>query len=336
MMEQLPNEPTDDELCKIYKVEKAATRTGELEPRSGNNSGGSRPRSPDLFAEDEVHKYPLVWRTFGIKTPDQEVLDKLKLSAGAINEIEKQTRGQATNNLWFLVKYMRLTASSCLKTKNFKKTVEELVKKQTVWIEDEEGKQVAYQPWLGEAVQWGIDHEEEAVEEYKRLKKPKQLRHSPGLVMHKDGIIGASCDAFVVDECGTSKLLEVKCPHSIKDPSIIDSEEKTIANLIRERKQKGEAPFYLNVAYRAGKPVYTLNKKTTSGLNYFKQCYTQMWVTQVKEIDFFVWTPYDTATVSMRLYNYDIASELADLQTCWEEEIPKIIKRQHIEMVSNI
>jgi hypothetical protein len=117
------------------------------------------------------------------------------------------------------------------------------------------------------AVQWGMLHEKTAVEKYEAEKgivvKPS------GLWLHKGGFCGASPDGVVDD----IKILEVKCPFSIREENLI--------NHIGGN-------FFLNVNYEN---AVALNLSNPQGYSYYHQVQGNLWLTGRCICDFVVWTP---------------------------------------------
>jgi len=122
------------------------------------------------------------------------------------------------------------------------------------------------------AMQWGINHEAEAIEKYQFLTGNKV--EDTGIWLFPDGILAASPDGLVVDSKNKGKylgIIEVKCPYKLHwDP---------ITN-------ENDWHFYLNYLDDENK----LNRAH----DYFHQIQGQLVATDLPWCDFIIWSPSKT------------------------------------------
>ena len=122
------------------------------------------------------------------------------------------------------------------------------------------------------ALQWGREHETDAVNAYKKTLSSNMKVTKAGIFIDKCGYLGASPDGIVIDKDGLpSKLIEVKCPFNAQDKTIKQAcETKSFCCCLDE-----------------GKPHLKLDH------DYFFQVQGQMAITGIHTCDFVVWTPKD-------------------------------------------
>jgi hypothetical protein len=131
------------------------------------------------------------------------ILERSQVSKETILEIEKLTRGQHLNSNWHLARKHRLTASkfglalsACRRNRYPPSLLKNLMEGYSL-------DRVA-------AVQWGKQHEETALGEFKAA---TGLSFEPsGLWLHPCGLLGAS-----PDEVGEDFVIEVKCPYKFRN-----------------------------------------------------------------------------------------------------------------------
>jgi YqaJ-like viral recombinase domain len=63
---------------------------------------------------------------------------------------------------------------------------------------------------FSQAIQWGIAHERDAIQEYETTKNVKVSE--AGIFLHKNGYLGASPDGLI----SVDKILEIKCPFKVR------------------------------------------------------------------------------------------------------------------------
>lgn len=195
----------------------------------------------------------------------------------AIDDIEKETRGQRDNPKWHEWRENRITASVAHKIANSK-----FVNGKSSEVPQSYLKAVVNQSSNIQtpAMSWGIKNEKRAVEEYEHL---KSRNYSGGIKVEDCGLfvhpeknwLAASPDGIVKDH-STGKpvgLLEVKCPYKHKDHTIRDACKDDKFCLTPD----GES--------------YALKKDHP----YYTQVQTQMATTGLKKTDFVVYTKKETA-----------------------------------------
>lgn len=155
-----------------------------------------------------------------LKTLIQGIMETI--SNSDISEVEKITRGQSKNSLWFKEKQIRLTAS------NFGKVCKLRLKTSTANLV----KFILYTAGLQcAAVKYGIMHKNEAINQFQVQTK---LSVQPcGLFIHPHyPYLAASPDGLV----GADGIIEVKCPYAARDMSIKEAiKSKHIKYLIENQ-----------------------------------------------------------------------------------------------------
>ena len=125
-----------------------------------------------------------------------------------------------------------------------------------------------------EATQYGCENESQAIEAYKAemVGKHEELKVTPGgLVLYlKNTCFGASPDSFVECKCCGAGVLEIKCPFTAKNSSIITCAE--LSTFCLQRNLDG------SLSLKLAHP-------------YYYQCQLQLLVTERSYCDFIVWAP---------------------------------------------
>lgn len=153
----------------------------------------------------------------------------MTINADSINTIERETRGQSSNDLWKTLRKGRITASNFYRVMTKMETVR---KKPTtdcsVLI-----KSLLNPPFLGymPQIQTGLALEKDAVQEVIMLlsQTHKDISyHDCGLFLHPDHpFLGASPDGILTCKCCPPRLLEIKCPSlPVKELGYLDDEKK--------------------------------------------------------------------------------------------------------------
>lgn len=146
-------------------------------------------------------------------TPDQSIL------------IEKKTQGQSSNNFWLEQRKGRLTASILHEvSKKMNEIVKNKITKTTPLVAKVLGKtsNIDHVP----AIKYGRAHENTARNLFLALESPKhrnfKVEHC-GLIVKADRpYIAASPDGIVSCLCCTKQVLEIKCPFSLANKSVVD------------------------------------------------------------------------------------------------------------------
>lgn len=188
--------------------------------------------------------------------------------------IELETREQRNCRKWYEYRRRRITASNFGKVFKFKKESTKIKFARSLFDVDNDQKYVPL------AAQYGIDHENDAVEKYLTLDRCQNV------VYFKRGLwvptwencawLGASVDGEIVVKSATgareSGIVEIK--------TIFDLEAKSIAEVAQKRK----GSFYMTTL-PAGKFALKNNS------NHYFQIQGQMAVCEVSFCDFVVYHP---------------------------------------------
>ena len=183
----------------------------------------------------------------------------LTLTDQECSVIEKLTRSQRESKRWFEYREGRLTASSFHSIYTLQKQTnpENLVQRIL------SAKDISHIP----AVQWGINNENTARQEYiQKMSSHESLKYiAVGLVVNPlYPHLGASPDGIVHCSCCGKGLIEIKCPYSAKDQD---------PNVIR------------------GKPQSCLTERGVSITHsYYTQIQGQLLITEVNYCDLVIWT----------------------------------------------
>ena len=224
------------------------------------------------------------------QSPVEFLMQQMAIDPASSCQVEEMTRGQADNPLWSVYRRGRLTAS------NFGPVVRCL-------NSNRKPSQSLLHTLLGtkdlskmRAVQWGKNNESTARDLYSELQEVEVQQR--GLFLHTSGILAASPDGLVSD----SKVIEIKCPFSLRDKSITSA--------------VGDG-FYVKTV---GAGEYELNLSDTSGFNYYHQIQGVMHMTNTTECDFIVWSPVDFLIFTV------------DRDSLWSENVPKLISfyKEHV------
>lgn len=186
------------------------------------------------------------------------------------NLIEKCTRNQAENQLWYMQRAGRITAS------RFRAVCRTKITKPSLSLI----KLICY-PTKGlfstKATLWGITKEDNAVEAYQKVMEEE---NHDSFIINKVGFVinqrwpqfGASPDRLVFCECCLGGCLEVKCPYLLRSTT-----------------------FESLKAYAAVKNSCLVEKDEEVVLSkshpYYFQVQMQIFVTNVSYCDFVIWSP---------------------------------------------
>jgi len=139
----------------------------------------------------------------------QEFVMSLSVSEDKINEIERNTRGQANCDLWKAERKYRFTASRFSLISNRKRN-HDTFSSNLMHPKDVKSIYTAH----------GIKYEGTAIHEYMRymnsIKKPIEVYKCGFVVYKKEPILGCSPDGKVIDSGATEPfgIIEVKCPQT--------------------------------------------------------------------------------------------------------------------------
>ena len=194
------------------------------------------------------------------------ILAKLEINENTRNYVACVTTGQRTNPLWLMYRKGRVTAS------NFGYILPAIAR--------ESYPPSLFKRLLGEydlsgvkSVQFGIEHEATAVQQYEQFSE-KSVQQT-GLWLHNSGVLGASPDGLVDDD----RIVEVKCLFKYRASSIQDAIAKE-KNFIISKTTTGQ--YLVNVNH----PFY-------------HQIQGQLYLTGRTVCDLILWTPVDFSVVSI-------------------------------------
>lgn len=233
----------------------------------------------------------------------EETLNTMSVSSASLTYIYDQTKRQSESQLWHEIRTGRITASNShdvLHTKVENPSVS-LVKR----ICSESKVYNTTVPSL----KWGLDHEKVALKEF-HVSVAKE--HTKNFTIEECGLklcesmpfIGASADGLLNCQCHQrSFTLEIKCPYSLR-------ESETMEGVLTNNK------FFLNP-----------DKSLKSNHKYYTQIQLQLYVYNVEQGYFIVWTPkwmyytlvcYNNAFISamlMKLKEFFLRNIIPELLT---------------------
>ena len=206
-----------------------------------------------------------------------------------VQYIEEATRNQSASAAWYEQRIGRITGSSFFDVSHssIEKPSKSLLSRLC-----QSNKQNLNVP----ALQWGREHEAEAIALYENvygdpnfitsLKSVTDTYVHEQLEVDNLGLCvsvekpwyAASPDALVLCACCGYRVLEVKCPYSLRYKSL------------KEEIQKGD--FYV---YSLGNDKFALR----TNHKYYYQVQLEMYCTLTNSCDFFVWTPQEFIAVTV-------------------------------------
>ncbi|XP_043926437.1 uncharacterized protein LOC122801039 [Protopterus annectens] len=221
--------------------------------------------------------------------------------------IEKETRGQRTNPLWYDMRQNRITASVAHKIAKSKFANDKTDEIPQSYLKEIIGSSSNV---ITPAMTWGIQNEKKAVEKYTAIKARASGQdievQDCGLFIHpKKHWLAASPDGIVVDKSSGERkeLVEVKCPYKHR--------EHTIEEACRDKsfclENEGDS--------------YTLKKNHP----YYTQLQCQMATTGVHKADFVVHTNKETTVVPV---HFD--------DRYWDQTLPKLEKFYSKAVIPNL
>ena len=132
------------------------------------------------------------------------------------------------------------------------------------------------------ALQWGRDHEPDALHKYCQTLSDDMRLISAGIFVDKCGFLGASPDGIVVNSSEKPVcLVEVKCPFNAKEKTV----EEACSSIKSFCSESVEQRPCLKTSH-----------------DYYYQVQGQMAVTGIHVCDFVIWTPKD---ISIQRINFD-------------------------------
>ncbi|XP_076591291.1 uncharacterized protein LOC143323359 [Chaetodon auriga] len=228
-----------------------------------------------------------------------------QLDRCTVEDVEVRTRGQRTNQDWFIWRKNRITASMahCIARCRFVHGKSKAPP--TSYLAAVTGEQRHIQT---RAMSWGVHMEAEVVRRYQTLKSTALGR---SVTVQDCGLfidacrpwLAASPDGIVMDSRTGQRLLclEVKCPYKHRHRRVEDACREDPAFCLEIQDQDGRQP--------GGSPIYCL--KTSH--SYFTQIQCQLAVTGLRQADLVVFTLKETAIVPVT-FDPDL----------WEETVSKL------------
>lgn len=142
-----------------------------------------------------------------------------------IKQVEELTKGQTNNPEWHKFRKGLITASNFKRVYTRTKTLQSSAADPSPLLDHLMGRRTLDEDHLPAAIAWGRDHEADATKLYVQLNKHmhKNLTlKSTGLILDKAcPFLGCSPDGIATCQCDTHApttwLIEVKCPHALKD-----------------------------------------------------------------------------------------------------------------------
>jgi hypothetical protein len=218
--------------------------------------------------------------------PSVYLLSALRVTRAQIAEIEKLTREQREEGLWFRVREGRLTGSRVgkimwhINTKRFPvslfKTLFDM-----------------YNAGGSRSIQHGTSNELCAIKEYEKMFNCTVDKC--GFVLHENGIIGSSPDGLV----GQDIVCEFKCPLTMARIGNIHQSIVQSKSCYLKEDQNG------NLSFNFEAPLAEHRKLA---MEYYHQCQCHMYVTGRRICHFGIWLPNDFRKIDVP----------------WDPEWPKI------------
>ena len=208
------------------------------------------------FKHYTARRVPSIKDIMNISNDEDDFLDKIsQFSARIINKIEKLTIGQANNVLWFKYRKHCITASIAHRVANAERKADECFRVRALIAKE------LHIPLYVPAMVYGQNSEAKAIQTYVETYKSEHTNLRclrKGLKLYEDiPYLGASVDGILVCDCHESFLVEVKCPYSLRDKSIIEYGNKLIY-LTPDLQLRKTHPYWDQVQMGLG--VYGLQK----------------------------------------------------------------------------
>lgn len=278
----------------------AVTKGGSTaSSRERRTVGGSGQQSTDPSSASRV---PSATSRVKAKNPAYDNLTKEEVA-----NIEKETRGQRTNPLWYEMRQNRITASVAHKIANSKFANDKTDEIPQSYLKEIVGSSSGV---TTAAMSWGIHNEKKAVEKYAAVKAKATGQdievQDCGLFIHPEkNWLAASPDGIVVNKSSGERkeLVEVKCPYKHR--------ENTVKEACKDKhfclEDQGDS--------------YTLKKNHP----YYTQLQCQMATTGVHKADFVVHTNKETAIIPI---SFD--------DKHWDQTFPKLEKFFEEAVIPNL
>ena len=222
------------------------------------------PHTPQILLEkvvNDLNTQPQPVHFTHIADAGLAFLNAIKYTTEQRMNIEAATRDQSESRRWFEERQYRLTASKfglIIKRKRQHTSLASQLLHSSV------------NPSLS-AIQWGKQHEPDALDEYVRTLSDNLTLRRSGFYIDRCGYLGASPDGIVANTDGSViRLVEVKCPFSVQNMTVQQACEVK--------------SFCCSIDEDTCKPYLKLDN------DYYYQVQGQMGVTGIHECDFVIWT----------------------------------------------
>lgn len=239
-------------------------------------------------------------------------IEKLYYSEMDRQKIEKLTRGQSSNLEWYESRWGAITSSMIYDVNRFingssKLNPDRLVKKSMGY-----GQRYMTAPPKPkqESLKWGIAHEDSGrkayIETQKHLHKNLTVTETGLFVDPTFGYLRASPDGIVSCDCHGKRLLEIKCPYSIRDMTV------------QEGVQAKKVPYLTTLDNGS----FALKTR----VNYYDQVQCAMGICGVEVCDFLVWTPKEFLILPIKFDSAHFEQLRKSAQSFFEDHIvPEIL-----------
>jgi len=210
-------------------------------------------------------------------------MQNITLNLSLIEKIEKSTRDQNQNQIWYEVRRGRLTASKhheiFTKVNSLSHQRSAIKAKTTPLVNSIINKSKDISKLS--AIKWGLEHEEDALKSFyaSEISKHNGFKTvKSGLVISQQKpFLAASPDGILYCKCHGISTIEIKCPYSMRDKKIKDCVK--------------ECSFlFLN---KNGEIIIKKSHK------YYTQVISQMALTKTNQAYFVVWTLVDHVVISV-------------------------------------
>ena len=209
---------------------------------------------------------------------------KLKLTQEQQSCIEEITRGQDTNPHWKQYRKGVITGSVVHDVSTRMKSINNGRATDAIRLVQQ---CLNLQPFKGKrSTRYGHANEDRAAQEYNRLVSNNHVNFrlfNLGLIMSKDGYMGASVDRMATCDCHDARIVEVKCPSSLEKQG-----EGSISKL-----------GYVNASDEP-QPSITLKQAH----RYYSQVQWYMGLTGKQMCDFVIWSPQEMKVIPL---SFDLA-----------------------------
>lgn len=184
------------------------------------------------------------------------------------------------------------------------------------------------------ALMWGKEHESDAIKLYEstltgqletsivcksltdsNIHENFQVEQFGLCILKEKQWYGASPDSIVYCDCCSFRVLEVKCPFSLRDKSL--QEEIDSGNFYIIKDEEG---------------IYKLKKNH----QYFYQVQLEMYVCSMENCDFMVWTPNEFIIINVPFDLEFMKIQIAICDKFWKDAILRELLLRTLESSSNV